>query len=74
GVRLRPWSIRWASPDQLDSMATAAGLTLESRWDDMARTTYDEQHGRHVSTYRKSESRPDAANHSEPECRGAADA
>lgn len=74
GVRLRPWSIRWASPDQLDNMATAAGLTLESRWDDMARTTYDEQHGRHVSTYRKQVSRPNAANHSEPECRGAADA
>ena len=26
GVRLRPWSIRWATPAQLDEMAAAAGL------------------------------------------------
>lgn len=31
GVRLRPWSIRWSTPAQLDAMAVAAGLALERR-------------------------------------------
>ena len=26
GVRLRPWAIRWADPDQLDAMAAQSGL------------------------------------------------
>ena len=26
GVRLRPWSIRWATPEQLDAMAASAGF------------------------------------------------
>jgi hypothetical protein len=29
GIRLRPWHVRWCTPDQLDEMATAAGL---ARW------------------------------------------
>ena len=38
GVRLRPWSIRWATPAQLDEMADRAGLTLLERFGDMAGT------------------------------------
>jgi hypothetical protein len=52
-VRLRPWSIRYATPDQLDAEAAAAGLELESRWADMARTPVDAHHDRHVTVYRR---------------------
>ena len=53
GVRLRPWSIRYATPDQLDAEAVSAGLELESRWADMARTPLDAHHDRHVTVYRR---------------------
>lgn len=53
GVRLRPWSIRYATPQQLDEMAAAAGLTLASRYADTDRTPFDERSHHHVSIYRK---------------------
>jgi SAM-dependent methyltransferase len=52
GVRLRPWSIRYASPAQLDSYAEAAGLTLEHRWATFGRAPFDADSPRHVSSYR----------------------
>ncbi|MFZ9629822.1 MAG: methyltransferase domain-containing protein [Ilumatobacteraceae bacterium] len=52
GVRLRPWSIRWSTPAQLDDMATRAGLRLEHRWADPAGTPFDGEAERHVSVYR----------------------
>jgi SAM-dependent methyltransferase len=53
GVRLRPWSIRWADPDELDAMAAAAGLVLERRVGDMGGTPFDDGSDQHVSVYRK---------------------
>jgi SAM-dependent methyltransferase len=53
GVRLRPWSIRWAEPEQLDEMARASGLTLSERWGDYARSEFDIMSERHVSIYRR---------------------
>jgi SAM-dependent methyltransferase len=52
GVRLRPWSIRWATPSQLDAMAGAAGFTVESRWEDMSRAPFDDDSTHHVTVYR----------------------
>jgi SAM-dependent methyltransferase len=52
GVRLRPWAIRWAEPEQLDSMAMQAGLTLAERWADYDRSAFDGSSERHVSVYR----------------------
>ena len=52
GVRLRPWSIRYAAPDELDEMAKAAGLTLEHRWESFARDPFTGDSERHVSVYR----------------------
>ena len=52
GVRLRPWAIRWATPDELDRMASAAGFTLIDRHADMAGTRYDDDADHHVSVYR----------------------
>jgi SAM-dependent methyltransferase len=51
GVRLRPWSLRYAPPDELDAMADAAGLVLAERWSswDGAPFTTDSTH--HVSRY-----------------------
>ena len=53
-VRLRPWSIRYATPAQLDAMAAAAGLQLEARFEDVGRTPFDaDASPRHVSIYRR---------------------
>jgi SAM-dependent methyltransferase len=52
GIRLRPWSIRWATPTQLDAMAMAAGFTVESRWGDMSRAPFDDDSTHHVTVYR----------------------
>lgn len=53
GVRLRPWAIRYADPDQLDEMAGGAGMTLEHRWDSFGRKPFDADSVRHVSVYRR---------------------
>lgn len=53
GVRLRPWSIRYADPAELDVMAAAAGFVLEARHEDAGATPFDADHSaRHLSVYR----------------------
>lgn len=52
GVRLRPWSIRWSTPEQLDQLADAAGLVLVDRWGSFGRMPFDATSDRHVSCYR----------------------
>lgn len=34
GIRLRPWSIRYLTPTQLDEEMAAAGMDLDARWGD----------------------------------------
>ncbi len=51
GVRLRPWSIRWADPDELDRMAAHSGLEVAERWADYDRSTFDSASDRHVTVY-----------------------
>ena len=53
GVKLRPWSIRWATPAQLDEMAAVAGLHLTDRWTGFERTPFGPDSSRHVSVYRR---------------------
>jgi SAM-dependent methyltransferase len=53
GVRLRPWSLRYAGPTELDRMATAAGLELVSRWSSWTGATFDAHSTNHVSLYRR---------------------
>ena len=53
GVRLRPWSIRYAPPDELDAMAATAGLELRERWGDFDRRPFTAESERHVSVYRR---------------------
>lgn len=53
GVRLRPWSIRYAAPSELDAMAAAAGFALEVRHEDADGTPFDpDGSSRHLSIYR----------------------
>lgn len=52
GVRLRPWSIRYAATTELDGMAASAGLILAERWASFARDPFDDRSQRHVSVYR----------------------
>ena len=53
GVRLRPWSIRYSSPAELDGMADAAGFDIEHRWTSFDRTAFDEDADRHVTVFRR---------------------
>ncbi|MGA7757546.1 MAG: class I SAM-dependent methyltransferase [Ilumatobacteraceae bacterium] len=55
GVRLRPWSIRWSTPEQLDEMAERAGLVLRDRSTDMTGTPFTPDSEQHVSVYEKPE-------------------
>ncbi len=54
GTRLRPWSIRVATPTELDAMAATAGLELAERFEDWAAAPFvagESTH--HVSVYRR---------------------
>jgi len=51
-VRMRPWRVRYLTPDQLDVMAGDAGLVLAERWADWRRTPFDDDSDTHVSIYR----------------------
>jgi hypothetical protein len=51
GVRLRPWSIRWATTEQLDAMAAAAGLVVEHRWSDWLGGAFTTESNHHVTVY-----------------------
>jgi len=51
-VRLRPWRIRVATPDQIDDWAERAGLELAERHADWAGREFDPHGTAHVSRYR----------------------
>ena len=51
GVRLRPWSIRWAAPNELDEMAARSDMRLAGRWAGYDRSHFDATSERHVSVY-----------------------
>ncbi len=51
-VVLRPWSIRYSTPEQLDELAATAGLELESRYGSWAGEPFSELSSHHLSLYR----------------------
>jgi SAM-dependent methyltransferase len=51
GVRLLPWSIRYASVPEIDLMARLAGLELRERWGGWEREPFTATSARHVSVY-----------------------
>ncbi|MGD9750751.1 MAG: class I SAM-dependent methyltransferase [Acidimicrobiia bacterium] len=52
GIRLRPWFLRYATVEELDTMAATAGFQLEDRWADWAATPFGPDAIAHVSVYR----------------------
>ncbi len=52
GVRLRPWSVRWATVEQLDAMAAAAGFDMEERFGSMSGEPFTDDSAQHVTVYR----------------------
>jgi SAM-dependent methyltransferase len=53
GIRLRPLTLRYAPPQELDSMAAAAKLRLAERWSDWHRTPFSPGDGVHVTVYER---------------------
>jgi SAM-dependent methyltransferase len=51
GTRLRPWLLRYASPDQLDALAADVGFALSTRHAGWRGEPFDPLGGRHVSIY-----------------------
>ncbi len=51
GIRLLPWSIRYASVPEIDLMARLGGLELTDRWGGWAREPFGATSSRHVSVY-----------------------
>ena len=52
-VRLRPWRIRWTTPDQLDRMAADAGLSLVERYASWSLETFSSISSSHVSVFQR---------------------
>jgi len=53
GIRLRPWHLRYATPDELDDMAYSAGLVLEGRFADWNSQPFGPTSTTHVSVYQR---------------------
>jgi SAM-dependent methyltransferase len=53
GIRLRPWHLRYATPDELDAMADRAGLTPAWRHADWAGRPFGPDATVHVSGYHR---------------------
>jgi SAM-dependent methyltransferase len=53
GVRLLPMNHRYVWPGELDLMARLAGMHLEVRWEDWARTPFTDDSATYVAVYRK---------------------
>ena len=49
----REWKVRYASTHEIDSMASAAGLQLEQRWETYSKDSFTEHSRRHISVYGK---------------------
>lgn len=61
GISVRPWRLRWMTPDQMDDMAAAAGLVRTERyrsWDEQPFTDGSETH---ISVYAAAELDPSSA-------------
>lgn len=53
GVRLKPFAMRYAWPEQVDELAERAGLRLTERYADWDRSPFDADSRSHISVYRR---------------------
>ena len=51
GIRLRPWMLRYLSPEELDATAAEAGLRLVDRHGGWRAEPFTAESATHVSTY-----------------------
>ncbi len=51
-IVVRPWQLRWSSPEQLDAMAASAGLTLAERCGDWDGRPWSDDDPSHITVYR----------------------
>ena len=51
-VAVRPFTITYSSPDEIDAMCAEAGLSLVERRGSWQKTAFDDDSARHVSVYR----------------------
>lgn len=51
GIRMRPWKIRYSTPEQLDEMANSASFRLGDRFADWDRTPHTAEDPNAISTY-----------------------
>jgi hypothetical protein len=49
----REWKVRYASPQEIDEMATHAGLHCEQRWETYSKDPFNEHSRRQISVYGK---------------------
>ena len=49
----REWKVRFASTQEIDAMASTAGLQLEQRWETYSKDPFSEYSRRHISVYGK---------------------
>lgn len=54
GIKLRPWMLRWTTPEQLDRLADRSGLVLDERVADWHGSAFTNDDDRHISVYRAS--------------------
>lgn len=52
GIRLRPWLLRWTTPEQLDGLADSVGLRLTERFAGWLEEPFTPESDGHVSVYR----------------------
>jgi SAM-dependent methyltransferase len=52
GIRLRPWTVRLATPEQLDAVASAAGLEVVERWSGWRGEPFGDDSDRCISVFR----------------------
>jgi len=52
GIRLRPWSVRLTTPEQLDAVASDAGLAVAERWSSWRGDRFNAESDRSITLYR----------------------
>jgi SAM-dependent methyltransferase len=51
GIAVRPWRLRWLTPEQLDGLASAAGLVLAERYRSWDEEPFGPDADTHISVY-----------------------
>lgn len=61
GISVRPWRLRWMTPDQMDEMAAAAGLIRTERYRSWDKQPFTKGSETHISVYAAAKPDPSSA-------------